>query len=339
MTIKGLHDLLRKTGKCFTGVQLEKIGSSTLKAKPPRRFRLAIDASEFMYKFHYMCKKDSMATTYFQWDSDKGCWYGLDQQDIDYRVCESFRRQVLYFRKFNIESIYVFDGPPRPEKEETKNKRSDDNKKKLAEIEKWERDPNAKDMYRTSLASYNVPCPHYKAMVMGYLSLLGCQYYQAKWESDELLAQLNKNGLVDAVLSEDGDQVAYGVKFWIKEIKSGTATVSSSDIIRNQLGLGTQAQLRAFCIANGTDYNNNIHGKGPVANLKAIVECKDIEELVSSNPIYAPLKWQAAEEIFSSEVTIPNPNTPAPDLDLFASRWDDDHKDLYKELIGDVGSK
>lgn len=109
-------------------------------------------------------------------------------------------------------------------------------------------------------------------------SILAIPYINAPLEAETLCADLCKKGLVDAVLSDDTDLLAYGTPQSLSKlnINNNTVTlVTNKDLLEN-LEL-TQEELVDFCIMCGTDYNKNIYRVGPDKAYKYIKSWKNIE--------------------------------------------------------------
>lgn len=94
--------------------------------------------------------------------------------------------------------------------------------------------------------------------------ILDVPWLIAPLEGETLCADLCKRGLVDAVLSEDTDVMAYGCPVFLSKINLGADTcirVKHPDILEG-LELPEEHFLD-LCIMCGTDYNKNIFRVGP----------------------------------------------------------------------------
>lgn len=96
------------------------------------------------------------------------------------------------------------------------------------------------------------------------LEILGIPTYQADGEAEGLCAFLAKKGVVDAVLSEDTDVLAYGTPYFLSKLDLKTEEVMLTpfqDVI-DTLEF-TEEQFRDLCILLGCDYNERVKGIPP----------------------------------------------------------------------------
>lgn len=146
------------------------------------------------------------------------------------------------------------------------------------------------------------------ALLAQLFCLLGVNVIQAPSEAETMCVQLLFSGLVDAIVSEDTDVLAYTFEgdidfFSITTIDFENNTVTGirkSDVL-NELKL-TDAQFRDFCIMCGTDYNNNIPNIGVVNAFKLITEHGSIEQVVKALPHEdaSVLNYTRSRELFTT---------------------------------------
>lgn len=122
--------------------------------------------------------------------------------------------------------------------------------------------------------------PEDYTMTKKVFDLLDVPYFDAPMEAETMCADLCKKGLVDAVLSEDTDVLAYGspvflTKFIISE--ECCMRLKTNDLWKDMNM--TREQFLDFCILCGTDYNDNIFRVGPSKAYKYISEYKTIENV------------------------------------------------------------
>ena len=118
------------------------------------------------------------------------------------------------------------------------------------------------------------------------LKSLSIPYYVAPWEAEKMCSKLCKDGLVDAVLSDDTDVIAYGSPILLTKINTWTSTFVQIKIdeIKSSLEF-TYPQILDFCIMCGTDYNQNIPKIGPVTSYSYITKYKNIEDIHTNTMI------------------------------------------------------
>ena len=131
--------------------------------------------------------------------------------------------------------------------------------------------------------------------------LLGVPYYQALEEAEQTCSYLCHWGLVDGVLTEDSDVLAYGVDLFISKINTfnGYCTLVETPNLLEKLEF-TKPQLLDFCIMLQCDYNTRMPGVGPVGSYKLLKEYGCLEKIEESGDVdVTPLKYKRCRELFS----------------------------------------
>lgn len=108
----------------------------------------------------------------------------------------------------------------------------------------------------------NLPIlPKYGQIAKKIIDIMGFSSFQAEGEAETLCSALCCAGMVDGVLSEDTDVLAYGTPFLLSKIDIQTekVTMISHDAICEYLKF-TQSEFRDLCILLSCDYNER--GKG-----------------------------------------------------------------------------
>ena len=115
--------------------------------------------------------------------------------------------------------------------------------------------------------------------------ILKVPYFNAPLEAETFASDLCKRGLVDAVLSEDTDVLAYAAPVFLSKINTtqGTCIRIKYDKLLSALELKCDEFLD-LCIMCGTDYNKNIFRVGPEKAYKYIQKHSTIEEIAQANP-------------------------------------------------------
>jgi flap endonuclease-1 len=138
-------------------------------------------------------------------------------------------------------------------------------------------------------------------------TILKVPWINAKMEAETLCAQLCINGLVDAVLSDDTDVLAYGAPVFISKIdyKTRTCRYIQYDKVLTDMGL-TSEQFLEFCIMCGCDYNSRIPKVGPVNALKQIVKFGNIDEYAKETGVNVDcLNHVRVREMFRAKLDNP----------------------------------
>ena len=117
-------------------------------------------------------------------------------------------------------------------------------------------------------------------MTRELFTIFNIPFYDAPLEAETTCADLCKRGLVDAVLSEDTDVLAYSTPIFLTKIDTALDTcvrLTHSDILES-LELN-QEEFLDLCIMCGCDYNKNIPKIGCETSLKYISQYKSIDEI------------------------------------------------------------
>lgn len=110
--------------------------------------------------------------------------------------------------------------------------------------------------------------------------ILKVPYFDAPLEAETMCSDLCKRGLVDAVLSEDTDVLAYASPVFLSKINTSDGTcvrINYTDMLQ-ELDIVSDEFLD-LCIMCGTDYNKNIFRVGPDKAYKYIKKYSTIEEI------------------------------------------------------------
>lgn len=186
----------------------------------------------------------------------------------DNSLIEGIYQMVALLEHCKIKPIFVFDGPPPPEKAETLKKRKEE--KQAAEREykrvsdvlrncgpdddtsdlEAEIDNLRKQFVRLTQEDID--------SVKHLLQLMGVSYYESEGESDYVCAKMVKKKIAFACMSEDMDMFVYGCPKVLRYLSLLKSTVVIYDLkgILKTLKL-THNNFKQICVLSGTDYNNN----------------------------------------------------------------------------------
>lgn len=149
-------------------------------------------------------------------------------------------------------------------------------------------------------------------LVQTMVNSLSIPYFQAPSEAEALCSWLTRYNIIDGVLTEDTDVLAYGARAYLSKLNmfSNTCTLVNYDNILSSLEL-TSEQFTEFCIMCGCDYNQRLKGVGPVRILKILKKYKSIDNFIKEEGTKHDcrvLKHTRIKEIFTTpdETTIPN---------------------------------
>ena len=147
-------------------------------------------------------------------------------------------------------------------------------------------------------------------LIRELLDILGVPHIDAATEAEKTCSFLSREGVVDAVLTEDSDVLAYFTKTFVSNLDTVKNMVTVIDFPRvlQDFGLSRQSFLD-LCIMCGTDYNNNIKGIGPEKSFRLISQYKSIENIEAltdslGNKLYdtTPLNYIRTRELFESVI-------------------------------------
>lgn len=283
MGIKGLNNFLRK--KCvevFNNIELKDLAYK----------KLAIDISLYMCKYKVVCGD---------------------------RWLSAFLNLVKCLRKNNIHCVFIYDTTAPPEKEGEREERRK-HKEKLEssvfnlknDLEEFYRTGEVSPLlvetsnnkgFSTTRRLLSNKVPKFQPRIIEeeiakkegqvinitkkdiidtkkLFDILKVPYYNAPMEAETMCSELCINGVVDAVLSEDTDVLAYGTPVFVSKIdtRKETATCVIHKQILEELEM-TKRQFTELCIMSGTDYNKNIPKVGPMNSYKLLQKHGSIDEI------------------------------------------------------------
>ena len=188
-------------------------------------------------------------------------------------LLENMYLMASVFRHYNIHAVFIFDGPPPPQKTdliELRRKKKDIAKKQydaLATIMKEKKRAGYASVETTEIDDIEDSMRELKkqfvrlrdcdiANVKELLVSFGFATIDAEGEADVLCAKLSLKKRVDACLSDDTDMFVYGCPVVLRHISLLNHSVVSYDTreILKKLSL-TQQEFKMMCVVCGTDYS------------------------------------------------------------------------------------
>jgi len=228
----------------------------------------------------------------------KGKKVVFDWANIAYRFLsrvnslEQFRNEFINlihkFFKQGIELIFVFDGKPRNEKQQTIEHRKTARDKVLNKISGiMDNVTNLEEDFETILHLSR----RLKTLKFIHVNeckklfdLLGvCYIHLEDIEADCIFKILLENGIADVCFSGDMDILAFGCKRIIQDLnfKEDTVIEIDYDILLAHLGVSHTQLLMAF-ILSGTDWNNSLKKSTFPKNLELIKKYGDIPSIIAN---------------------------------------------------------
>jgi len=233
--------------------------------------KAAIDVSIFLYRFKY--KGNNLIPKFFE--------------------------QINRLRCNNITPIYIFDGPPGPEKDNVMLIRKSKKEEKFIKLDEMRIEMNkTKDLHEKNSIQKKIDDLNNKIIsvskddiieVKKLFDLLNVKYIRAKGEADLLCSKLCSDNIVDFVISEDMDLLTSGSKYLLRDfnIYNNKATLYDLESIFKTLNI-TQEQFVELCILFGCDYLKRISGLGPKKSYKFIKQGFTIDKIIDSIQINKP---------------------------------------------------
>ena len=283
MGVNGLHDVLKKYAPDIY---------KTKKLKEYAYKKVAIDTTLYLYKYKAI---------------------------LGEKWLNGFLNLIACLRKNDIHAIFIEDGKPPQEKSNERKKRSEQKEKleqKIYEVEEainlYHRtgevnpilfDVSTKDdskvkkllgdvqikrvnifsceayLKKLKLQNVKITKEDFKT-IQSLFEILDVPFYKPEMEAETFCCWLCKNGIVDAVLSEDTDVLAYGTPIFLTKINTNDESVVEIDFqeLISILKI-TEESFRDLCILCGNDYNDNMKGIGPDKGYKLIQGYQNIESI------------------------------------------------------------
>lgn len=190
-------------------------------------------------------------------------------------LLENMYLMASVFRHYNIHAVFVFDGPPPPQKTEIieiRKKKKDQAKKQydaLLKMTKEKKDASGCDITTTELDDIEETMRELKkqfvrlrdcdvSTVKELLVSFGFATIDAEGEADALCAKLSIRKRVDACMSDDTDMFVYGCPVVLRNISLLNHSVMRYDMVEILKTLDlTQQEFKMMCVVSGTDYSQH----------------------------------------------------------------------------------
>ncbi|NXI92065.1 EXO1 Exonuclease, partial [Psophia crepitans] len=202
---------------------------------------------------------------------------------------------------FGIKPILVFDGCTLPSKKEVEKARRERRQASLLKGKQLLQEGKLSEARECFGRSVNVT--HVMAHeVIKAARARGVDCIVAPYEADAQLAYLNKTGMVQAIITEDSDLLAFGCKkVFLKIDKFGNGLEIDQARLGNCKQLGnvfTEEKFRYMCILSGCDYLSSIHGIGlaKACKLLKLANNPDIIKVIKKMGQYLKMNITIPEE-------------------------------------------
>ncbi|KAL4897758.1 PIN domain-like protein [Aspergillus ambiguus] len=250
MGIKGLHGLLKSIQK---PCHLKKFSGQTL----------GVDAYGWLHRGTVACSVDLV----LERPTAKHIEFVLN------RV-----RMLLYF---GVTPYLVFDGDNLPSKSGTEVERHQRRQQSKALGLELQRKGRITEAYQELQKAVDVT-PLMARQLIEELKKMDVQYVVAPYEADAQLVYLERQGLINGIISEDSDLLVFGARRLLSKLDQygDCIEINRADFTacREVSLIGwTDADFRRMCILSGCDYLPNIPRLGLKTAYRSIRKYKNVE--------------------------------------------------------------
>ena len=238
MGIKGLTQLIKQySPDAIQTTNLHKLAGK----------RVAIDASLFMYKMLINMRTPNQS--YLISNNGK----------VVSHITGIFYKTANYLA-VDITPIYVFDGKPPKSKTSTIKSRNE----KVAKAKIQMENESLTESQKNNLEKQTIRLTkEHTDDIKQLLDLMGVSYVQANGEAEAYASEMCRQGMVDYVVTEDMDTLAFGCPKMIRTCldksirRSDIISIIDLDLVLKNFNM-TYDQFMDMCILCGCDYCSNI---------------------------------------------------------------------------------
>lgn len=236
----GIKNFLKELKKVDPTIETE-ITISQMRGK-----RVAVDTNLWLYQLITAVRK--------------GCGEDLlDSEGNSISHLFGLILRIAFLMRNSIQPVFVLDGKPSEMKRNTLEKRKSIKMKAIKELETPLSDKRKKQMLQRSAFVTNAMIGDCKEL----FNLMGVPYIQSLEEADTQCSYLYKNNLVDYIISNDSDTIAFGGNAMIKNFKvKGKYLLVQSN--------WEQRKLAELATLLGNDYCESIKGIGPKKAMEGV---------------------------------------------------------------------
>ena len=268
MGIRGLNTFIKK-------VSPESIVTNKISKYAGKIF--GIDASILLYKYRHISN--------------------IDQTCVNSHVV-GFLNRIKYYQNNNITPVFIFDGLPPEQKKITLKKRQSIKRKIYEKIEilqdidagsEQEQLEINKEISNLSKQIINVTKSHID-YVKKLLDLLAINYYDAPDEAEKYCVFLQKNNIIDYIVTDDTDVFTFG---GINVLKSSI----KNDIIETNIEQFiekieySKEKFIDFCILSGCDYLPYVQSLAINTVYSLFKKYNTIEDIIKINKYNFPEEY------------------------------------------------
>ncbi|EUC65228.1 flap endonuclease-1 PIN domain protein [Rhizoctonia solani AG-3 Rhs1AP] len=230
------------------------------------RKTLAVDGYVWLHRGAYACAAQLVKGQY-------------TTKYVDYVM-----HRVRMLRHHSITPYIVFDGGPLPAKRGTEKDREEKRAKNLAQAQILEAQGRGNEAYEFFKKCVDIT-PQMAYQVIKALRAEGISYVVAPYEADAQLAYLEREGIVDGIITEDSDLVVFGCRNLLFKLGTDGACVNvrRDDLgtVKDLLGWGDK-ELRWMAMLSGCDYIDSLPGLGLKTAQKLLRKWKTVDKVIQA---------------------------------------------------------
>ncbi|PHH66307.1 hypothetical protein CDD81_7900 [Ophiocordyceps australis] len=212
------------------------------------------------------------------------CASELGQGKPTNKYVKAAMNRVMMLCHYEVKPYMVFDGdflPSKAETEKTRAKHRHDKRKLAMELLKAGKPSQAMQEFQKCIDV----TPEMALDLIEKLQELGIPYVVAPYEADAQLVYLERQGLIDGIISDDSDLLVFGAKRLLTKLdKFGQCLeINRADFgkCREVSLVGwTDADFRHMAIMSGCDYLEGISSIGLKTAHRLLRKCKTVERTI-----------------------------------------------------------
>lgn len=268
MGIRGLNTFIKKIcPECIITNRINKYSGKIF----------AIDASILIYKYRHISN--------------------IDETMVNSHII-GFLNRVKYYYNNNITPVFVFDGSPPYQKKITIKKRQLIKRKIYEKIEilqelntedESEQKEIQKEINNLSKQIINVTKTHI-IEIKNLLDLLGINYYEAPDEAEKYCVFLQKNNIIDYIVTDDTDIFTFGGINVLKSTIKNDLIEINIDLFLDKIKY-SKKKFIDFCILSGCDYMPYVPNLAINTVYTLFKKFDSIEDIIKLNKYYFPEEY------------------------------------------------
>jgi len=265
MGIRGLNTFIKKVcPECITTNNINKYNGKIF----------GIDASILLYKYRHISN--------------------IDETCVNSHII-GFLNRIKYYINNKITPVFVFDGIPPEQKKITLKKRQSIKRKIYEKIEILqdlcpesdnEKKEIQKEIYNLSKQVINVTKSHVNE-IKELLDVLGINYYDAPDEAEKYCVFLQKNNIIDFIVTDDTDVFTFGGVNILKSTIKNDLIETDIEKFLEKIGY-TRVKFIDFCILSGCDYLSYVPNLAINTVYTLFKKLNTIEDIINLNKYTFP---------------------------------------------------